>query len=188
MKNHIKPLVVAFSLSLIGLSCQVETAVPNTPTNSGVTPPVNSGNPTSGTIDNSVNFTLSSDINTKISLADYKDKVVVLFFFGNGCSSCKATSPSIQSNFVANYEGKNVQVLGLDTWDGNLASVQSFKKLSNLTFPLLLEASGVAKSFETSYDRLVIVDKKGIVRFKGTQLAGNDITNAKKVIDEYLIK
>ncbi|MDZ7897046.1 MAG: TlpA disulfide reductase family protein [Arcicella sp.] len=184
MKTLIK-LSMIFSLSVFSLSCKVDTAEPavappaTTPSTGGQTPPK---------ADVVVDFTLSSDANTKIKLADYKDKVVVLFFFGSGCSSCKATSPSVQSTFVANYAGKNVEVIGLDTWDGNLAAVQSFRKLSNLTFPLLLEASSVAKTFETTYDRLVIVDKKGVVRFKGTQLAGNDIANAKKVVDEYLAK
>lgn len=182
-----KKLFVAFFLLVITISCQVETAVPSvSPT---TTPPVtNSGNPAPTVIDNILDFTLTSDINTKVSLSDFKDKVVVLFFFGNGCTSCKAVSPDVQSTFVTNYANKKVQVIGLDAWDGNLSSVQSFKKSSDLTFPLLLSASGVAKTFETTYDRLIVVDKKGIVQFKGAQLARNDISNAKKVVDEYLSK
>lgn len=135
-----------------------------------------------------VSFTLVSDNEKSVKIEDFKDNVVVLFMFGNGCTSCKATAPSIESTFVTNYSGKKVQVIGLDTWDGNLASVRAFKSSSSLSFPLLLEASSVAKTLETTYDRIVIVDKKGVVRFKGLQLAKNDIESAKKVVDEYLAK
>lgn len=136
----------------------------------------------------SKDFTLTSDTNLKVSLSDFKDNVVVLFFFGSGCPSCKAVSPNIQKTFVDDYANKKVQVIGLDTWDGNLNAVKSFRSNANLTFPLLLQASGVAKTFETTYDRILVVDKKGEVRFKGTQLARNDIANAKKAVDEYLAK
>ncbi len=163
----------------------------NTGTTTGTTsttPGGTTGNAGTTSTVNSKNFTLTSDINIKVSLSDYKDNVVVLFFFGSGCTSCKAVSPEIQKTFVDNYANKKVQVIGLDTWDGNLSAVKSFKSSSNLTFPLLLEASGVAKTFETTYDRILVVDKKGEVKFKGTQLSRNDVSNAKKAVDELLAK
>lgn len=184
--NTIQKVLTSFVLLVICNSCQVETATPVSTT--PPTPVTNPGSSTPATTNNALDFSLISDINLKVSLSDYKDKVVVLFFFGNGCTSCKAVSPDIQTTFVTNYSNTNVQVIGLDAWDGNLSSVQSFKSSSNLTFPLLLNASSVARTFDTSYDRLLVVDKKGVVRFKGEQLARNDINNAKKVVDEYLNK
>ena len=171
--NTIKITLLSFALSLL-LSCEniAESDVDPINTNSNSTS-TNSGNSSNNdnetnsgtTTANTKNFTLTSDVNMRVSLSDYKDNVVVLFFFGNGCSSCKAVSPEIQKTFVDNYANKKVQVIGLDTWDGNLNSVKSFKSSSNLTFPLLLEASGVAKTFETTYDRILVIDKKGEVKF-----------------------
>ena len=185
--NATKKLFTALFLIVTCISCKVETETPvisPTPTPPGTS----TGNPTPPVTGNTLDFSLVSDTNLKVSLSDYKDKVVVLFFFGSGCSSCKAVSPDVQTTFVNNYDIAKVQVIGLDTWDGNLSAVQSFKTSSTLTFPLLLSASGVAKTFETTYDRLLVVDKKGVIRFKGAQLARNDIANAKKVVDEYLSK
>lgn len=197
MKNLNASLSILF-ISLFLSSCEVKNASPDDQSSSpstpisqtpNVTPDPNS--PPVGTVEiknDVVNFSLTSDANKKVNLADYRDNVVVLFFFGNGCSSCKAASPSIEKSFVKNYLGKKVQVIGLDTWDGNLASVESFKNTSSLSFPLLLEASSVAKTLETTYDRLMIIDKKGVVRFKGNQLARNDLSNAVKIVDEFLAK
>jgi peroxiredoxin len=187
------------SLSIALFSCEnvAESSVDpiNNTNNSGSSSTNNSGNSSAnnsgtatGNTDKTKDFTLTSDTNLKVSLSDYKDNVVVLFFFGNGCSSCRAVSPEIQKTFVDNYTNKKVQVLGLDTWDGNINSVRSFKSSANLTFPLLLQASSVAKTFETTYDRILVLDKKGEVHFKGTQLARNDLANAKKAVDEILAK
>lgn len=180
-----KKIILVLSLSVVFSSCEKETTTPANVTagtpNTTVTPPP----PVAET---ATNFTLTSDTEAKVNLSDYKGKVVVLFFFGNGCTSCKATSPSIQSTFGTAYDSKKFQIIGLDTWDGNLASVQAFKKSSNLTFPLLLNASSVAKTFSTTYDRLVVIDKEGFIRFKGNQLAGNDLNGAKKVVDDYVNK
>lgn len=181
-------LILLLLISLGIFSCDTESI--NADVQAPTPTPPSVGNVDQTPIGNemAINFTLISDLEKKVSLSDYKDKVVVLFLFGNGCSSCKATAPTVESTFVSDYVGKKVQVIGLDTWDGNLASVKAFKTTTSLTFPLLLEASSVAKSLGTTYDRIMVVDKKGIVRFKGTKLANGDISNAKKVVDEYLTK
>lgn len=65
--------------------------------------------------------------------------------------------------------------MGLDQWNGNTSAVQGFKDATNVTFPLLKNASSVASSYGTTYDRLLIIDKEGKIHFKGTQLANKDI-------------
>jgi len=179
-----KKVISALSLLVVLSSCEKETATPASPSNPTNTTPTT---PTPAA-ESASDFTLTSDTGVKVSLSDHKGKVVLLFFFGNGCSSCRATSPTIQSTFASGYDSKKFQVIGLDTWDGNLASVQAFKTNSNLTFPLLLNASGVAKTFSITYDRLMVIDKEGFIRFKGAQLAGNDLANAKKAVDDYVNK
>lgn len=183
-----KKIISVLSLLVVLSSCEKETTTPATvPT--GTSTSTTTPTTTPAVAESATDFTLTSDAEVKVNLSDYKGKVVVLFFFGNGCSSCKATSPSIESTFGGtSYDSKKFQIIGLDTWDGNLASVQAFKKLSNLSFPLLQNASPVAKTFNTTYDRLVVIDKEGFIRFKGNQLAGNDLANAKKSVDDYVNK
>ncbi len=134
-------------------------------------------------------FTLKSLEGSDVSLSNYKNKVVTLFFFGNNCSSCKAVAPSVQSMLATPFASNtNYAVLGLDQWNGNAASVQAFKTLTGVTFPLLLNASGVAADYKTTYDRIVVVDKAGKIAFSGNQLASQDITAAKAKVTELLSK
>jgi peroxiredoxin len=134
-------------------------------------------------------FTLKSLEGTDVSLSSYKNKVVTLFFFGNNCSSCKAVAPSVQSMLVTPFASNtSYAVLGLDQWNGNTASVQAFKTATNVTFPLLLNASGVAAEYKTTYDRIVIIDKAGSISFSGNQLVSQDIAAAKAKVTELLSK
>ena len=134
-------------------------------------------------------FTLKSLEGSDVSLSNYKNMVVTLFFFGYNCPSCKAVAPSIQSMLVTPFaSNSNYAVLGLDQWNGNAASVQAFKTLTSVTFPLLLNAAGVASDYKTSYDRIVIIDKSGRIAFSGKQLASLDIDAAATKVTELLSK
>lgn len=134
-------------------------------------------------------FTLKSLDGSDVSLSNFTNKVVVLFFFGNSCPSCKAVAPSIQSMLVTPFASEtNYMVLGLDQWNGTAAAVEGFKTSTSVTFPLLLNASGVASDYKTTYDRIVVVDKNGDIAFKGSQLASLDIANAKTKVIELLGK
>ena len=122
-----------------------------------------------------------------IKLSDYNDKVVVLFFLGHSCPSCKAVAASVEKELNTDYAGKtNYAILGLDTWDGNNSSMQSFKDVTGITFPLLLKASGVAKDYNTTYDRFVVINKSGNIVHNGTRLATNDLATVKSKVDELL--
>ena len=132
------------------------------------------------------NFSLSETSGNVINRSDYNGKVLVLFFFGNSCPSCKAVGPSIQSTFVNAYAGQDVAVVGIDQWDGNAASVNAFKSNTGVSFPLLMKGSSTANEYSTTYDRIIVIDKNGFIRFRGTQVASNDLNAAKSVVDSYL--
>ena len=138
-------------------------------------------------VGNAPAFTLSSMVGGEEKLSDFQNKVVVLFFFGNSCPPCKAAAPSIESMLVTPYASRtDYKVLGLDQWNGNLASVQTFKTATNVTFPLLLNAATVAANYKTTYDRLVIIDKAGNISFTGSQGAANDIEAVKTRVNTLL--
>ncbi|MCG8581295.1 MAG: TlpA family protein disulfide reductase [Bacteroidales bacterium] len=132
-------------------------------------------------------FSLTSLSGTTVSLQDFNDKVLVMFFLGNSCPSCKAAAPNIQTQIADEYaSNSSVAVIGLDQWDGNEASVQGFKNTTGVSFPLLLKASKVASDYSTTYDRLIVVNKEGKIVFKGTQGASKDIKAAIAIIDDNL--
>ena len=134
-------------------------------------------------------FTLKSLEGSDVSLSSFTNKVVVLFFFGNNCPSCKAAAPNVESMLVTPFASKtDYMVLGLDQWNGNIASVEAFKATTNVTFPLLLNASSIASDYKTTFDRIFVIDKAGNIAFNGTQSASSDIAAAKAKIMELLAK
>jgi len=132
-------------------------------------------------------FTLKSVSGTDVSLSNFNNNVVVLFFFGNNCPSCKAVGPNVEGMLVTPYASRtDYTILGLDQWNGNAASVLAFKAVTNVSFPLLLNASSVANAYKTTYDRLVVIDKSGNIAFKGNQSVSSDIAAAKAKVNELL--
>lgn len=132
-------------------------------------------------------FTLTSVDGNTVSLSDFEDKVVVLFFFGNTCPTCRAVGPSIESRLNQSFSGDDeFAIVGLDQWDGNSQSVSNFRSTTGITFDLLLNASGVARDYSTTYDRLIIVDKEGNVDFMGRQIAANDLDVVVQRVQELL--
>ena len=133
-------------------------------------------------------FNLTTSEGNQVNLFDYKDKVVILFFFGNGTESSKKAAVNVQSDLVVPYTNKNdVVVLGLDYWNGDMLQVRAFKNSTNVTYPLLLDASNTVTNYKSTYDRLVIIDKNGTVIFSGTQDATNDIAAVKQQVDKLLL-
>ena len=130
--------------------------------------------------------TLSGD---SLGLMDMNNKVVVLFFFGYSCSYCKTSAPEIQGNLVMPYASRNDYVIaGLDMWNGTTAAVEGFRTSTGLSSTLLLKASGVSGDYNTTNDRLIVIDKMGYIRFKGNQSAIKDIDAAKMKVNELLAK
>lgn len=172
---HMIAVVVMFGLLISFSSCskdETDDPVETTPTPTGTKAP---------------DFELKSLTGSTVKLADFKNKVVVLFFFGNACPSCKAAAPNVQSMLQGTFgSNPSFMLLGLDQWDGNTASVESFMKSTGVTFPLLLMASPTAKAYSTTYDRLVVIDKSGNIMFDGKQGAGSDLAAAKAKIEMLL--
>ncbi|MDP3311921.1 peroxiredoxin [Lutibacter sp.] len=176
-QNMLKASLVALLLIALN-SCSGDDDSSNNTT----TPP-----PTGSNGVTAPDFSLTSLDNTTVKLSDSPNKVVVIFFFGNECPSCKAAAPKINSDLYAPYASNaNFKFYGIDQWDGNAAKVQSFKTITGVGFPLLLMGSSVAASYKTTYDRLVVIDKAGKIAFSGTQGASSDVNAAKAKIDELL--
>lgn len=166
--------------TLVTLSCSNDSDESST----GTTP---TPTPTPGTSTKAPDFTLNSLDHGQVKLSDYSGKVVVLFFLGSTCPNCISAGPSIQSKLGTPYaSNSNYKILGLDQWDGNTSAVQSFKTSTSISFPLLFNASSVASSYKTTYDRLIVIDKSGNIAFTGIRGAAADADAVKVKVDELL--
>ena len=132
-------------------------------------------------------FSLQTSTGENINLSDFEEKVITLFFFGHGCPTCKGIAPSIQDQLADPYSSNDDYViLGLDVWNGNSSAVDAFEAVTEVNFPLLLNVSSVARDYDTTYDRLVVIDQKGGIVFSGTQPASGDLEAAKTIVDSLL--
>lgn len=132
-------------------------------------------------------FTLFSTEGQQIRLFDYKDKVVVLYFFGNKSPECKATTPALEEMLITPYTNrKDYVVLGLDYWNGEPAAVKAFKDETGIDIPMLLDAGNVGSNYKTFYNRIVVIDKDKNIVFSGTQEASKDMVAAKAQVDNLL--
>ena len=57
--------------------------------------------------------------------------------------------------------------MGIDIWDGKANQVNArFKANTGTTYPLLLQGSSVASQYITGRDRYIVIDHRGIVRYR----------------------
>ena len=146
----------------------------------------NNNNPPATVGESAPSFSLSSSSGGSVSLADFEGKPLVIFFFGSSCPNCIASAPAVESDLFQAYSSDVVSLIGIDTWDGNLAAVDNFQSTTGVTFDLLLNGSNVESNYGITYDRLVIVDADGILAFKGSTAARSNIDDVKEALNEML--
>lgn len=78
----------------------------------------------------------------------------------------------MQTDIAQYYETSHpgqVQVVGVDEWNGTIVDLRGFKNQTGATYPLLLNGAAAAGgNFATlygTYDNYIVVNKQGIVRY-----------------------
>lgn len=140
--------------------------------------------------DTAADFTYKDLEGATHSLSDYKGKVLFLFVFGNRCFNCKAIGNDTETRVNQVYKQKqDFQALGLDTWSlSTVANVGNFQMATGITYPLLLQASNIEQLYSTTYDRIIIVDREGIIRHKNKSVdTEDDLNNAIAVLEQLFL-
>lgn len=78
-------------------------------------------------------FTITTFEGTKISLADFKGKPVVLNFWASWCPPCKAEAPLLEYTWRA-YKDRGVVFIGVDLQD-KLEDALAYIREFNITYP-----------------------------------------------------
>ena len=132
-------------------------------------------------------FTLTNLDGKSECLLDYKNKVIVLFFFGNSCTNCISIAPEINKTLIEPFSNRNdFAILGLDFFNGSTDKVKEFQRSTSFEFPLLQNAANVASNYKTSYNRIVVIDKNLNVVFAGTHFVSEDLSTVKQLVDSLL--
>ncbi len=128
----------------------------------------------------------------RISLEDQEGKVVYIFFYGAGCPHCRSNGPVTQTEIFEVFEDDtNFVALGIDTWNESSSSNNSFKNVTGITYPLLLNGRDVLVSYygnAGAYDRSVVVGADGVLRYRGSVFVNGDFEDVQDVLEEELAK
>jgi len=144
-------IIGVFSVLLIAISCSSSTSS-------------NDGSKLIGDRSKASNFTFTTIQGETHSLSDYNGQIVYLFFLGSYCPACKANAPGTVT-IDNKYEDNQVQVIGLDVWDGSNSQILDFIGATGVKYPILQDASTIQSSYGVSYDYSVLVDKQGRVAY-----------------------
>lgn len=132
-------------------------------------------------------FTLKDLNNADYTLSAKKGKVLLFFLVGYNCSLCLASSNDVKTQVINVFKSNgNFEAIVIDVWDGSKSGVQGFMSQTGIEAVYLQKGSSVASSWETTYDRLVVVDSEGKIAFKGNKAAKSDVSGAKTAIQTAL--
>jgi len=135
-------------------------------------------------------FTLTSLENEQVKLSELRGEIVYIFFFGANCPHCRDNGPITESEIFQSFsDNENFVALGIDTWNTSAASVNNFKNITGITYPLLLNGRSSLVDYygnSSAYDRSVVIAANGTIAYKGTGFVNSDFEQVNESIQNEL--
>ncbi len=120
--------------------------------------------------DKAPDWTLLDPEGRKVSLSQYKDKIVVMDFWAVWCGPCKVLMPALQK-IHDRFKDRGVFVIGIDSpmgVEGETARAPQYMKNMGYTYTLLLEGDATAKIYQVpSLPTLYIIGADGNILYVG---------------------
>ena len=112
--------------------------------------------------DEAPDFTLPELHGGTGALADYKDRLVVLNFWGTYCPPCVNEMPLLQQ-FHEQYESRGLAVIGVNEGDPAVAA-KGFVRQYGITFPIWMDKDTVRKQYGVTEYPTTFFIKDGVIR------------------------
>ena len=109
-------------------------------------------------------FTFPGLDGKKVSLSDYKGKVVLVNIWATWCPPCVKEMPSMEKLY-RKFKGENFEILAVSIDEPGLKAVAPFMEKTRLTFPALIDSKGAIKSVYriSAIPESFIIDKQGFL-------------------------
>lgn len=115
-------------------------------------------------------FVLHDFLGNKVSLADFRGRVVLLQFFQTGCPACQHEAPLLEE-LHRKFKDKGVVVIGVSHDTRGTEAVKQFAKQYDLTYFLVIGDLEVAVRYigitpqQSSFDipRFFLIDREGYI-------------------------
>lgn len=107
-------------------------------------------------------FTLPDAGGRKVSLKDFRGKVVFLNFWATWCESCREEMPSME-RLYREFKGKGLEIVAVNTKDKRPAALAFVKELK-LTYPILMDPEGEVGLLYGAFGlpATYLIDRKGV--------------------------
>ena len=119
-------------------------------------------------------------------LPDYKDKVLVLFFWNLNCDGCK-DHLGLMNEINNEFKGDDFQVISLA--DETKGEITEFTKNSMVGFPVIANGKGLGEmgyAIELGYPRAFVIDKYGVIQKVVSNESENFYGELKESIETHL--
>ena len=129
-------------------------------------------------------FTLPDPAGKKVSLKDYRGKVVFLAFWASWCEFCRDEQPAVEQLY-RDYKSKGLEVVAVAIKDKREDTL-AFVKKSKLTYPILMDPEGKIGELYGAFatPTVYLIDRKGTVLARQWGPAGWNSPGARKLIAE----
>lgn len=124
-----------------------------------------------------LNFSFKDSNGRKVSLSEFKGKVIILDFWATWCVPCKAEIPGF-IELQKRYGGKGLQIVGLSV-DDSQSMAKKYADEMKMNYPILL-AEG-KEDILRAYDPInsipvsVIIDRQGRIVTRHIGIAAKDV-------------
>jgi cytochrome c biogenesis protein CcmG/thiol:disulfide interchange protein DsbE len=110
------------------------------------------------------NFTFPDLEGRKVSLSDFRGKVVLVNIWATWCPPCRDEMPSMQKLYER-FKGEHFEIVAVSINTDGREAVARFMQQMNLTFPALLDPKEKIRSLYgiTGVPESFIVDREGIL-------------------------
>ena len=107
-------------------------------------------------------FTLTDLNGKRVTLSDFRGKVVLLNFWASWCPPCRMEIPGFQ-RFYEGYKNKGFVIIGLSLDDTGPSTVSSFVKKMGITYPIVMADSKVVRDYGniSAIPTSFLIDKNG---------------------------
>ena len=130
------------------------------------------------------NWQLISLANQKVSLTDFKNKVVLIDFFFKSCYPCIQSLPALQA-LHEKYSPKGLKVIGIDPTNESGTELTPFIEKHGVNYTILVHGEEVANDYHvTGFPTIYLIDKNGKIIY--TDLGYNK--DLEKTIELLLLK
>ena len=107
-------------------------------------------------------FTLEDMQGNKVSLSDFKGKIVVVNFWATWCPPCIEEMPSMEK-LHQKFKGEDFVLLAVNVEEDSRSIVERFLKKNPFTFPVLLDQDAVVQQLFGAYrfPETIIINRQG---------------------------